>query len=139
MPRKTDFGPTGFSPEVVAQFFRTMSEFNIRLKELSVDIKDVRQELSTDLKAVQKALAEGNAMFARHTEILKSIMDWQANKERECQKHQAGTAELTKTLQCIREEIQLLKGQREGIGLFWKFLIGFAALCSAIAAIWAKH
>jgi hypothetical protein len=130
---------TGFSPEVVAQFFRTMSEFNSRLKDISVDFKEFRAEVAIDLKSVQKTLAEGHTMFATHSMILKNVTEWQAKKEAECAKHQAGTAELMKTLQAIREELQLLKGQRDGIGLFWKFLIGFAALCGALAAIWAKH
>lgn len=119
---------SGFDPTIVAKFFAALAELRDEIREVRKELHEVRKELAT-----------GNAAMATHTEKFKSMESWQTAKSAECLRHQELTTKVTEAIHRLREDMELLRGQKEGIGIFWKFLIGLATLSSILAAFLAKH
>ena len=108
---------TGFDPSIVARFFATLTELSADIKELRVEMQDIRKEL-----------ARGHGIFAVHTEKLDSFSRWQVHKELECERHQKET-------QFVANELATLRATGAGMSLAWKIIVGAATLLSVTAGL----
>ena len=136
----SDPTPTGFDPTVVAQFFRTLSEFREGNQDFQRDMRGIFcglqqdiKELRKDIQDVRRELAEGNRMFGVHEEQLRQASEWRKQKEGECQRHQALTQHMTETIHTMRQDMERQKGAAEGIGIGWKVLTGLLGLAIGAA------
>jgi hypothetical protein len=114
---------TGFDPTVVARFFETMDDFQMRLDRLCQKIEDLGTE-------IRKELAAGKSTFASHELRIKALEERANARERECH-------ELRESSHDMKNAVSNLNAKGEGVGLAWKFGIGVATLLSVAATFLA--
>jgi len=72
-------------------------------------------------------------------EQIKAHRAWEKSKDDDCCRHKALTAANEAKVNAMQNEITAIKATGQGIGLFWKALIGVASISGVLAAIWAKR